>query len=1145
MKIFSFNLAMLRLWLPPKLLMVMKLTLILLMITLTQVSAKVFSQQISLNEKNAPLRKALESIKKQSGFLVLYQDQVMQRANPVTVRKKNISLKEALEHCFLNQPLTYEILENTIIVKYDPAIEKSKIQEPVNARLNVKGKIVDESNKPLPGASIKVKGTTISAASNLNGEFSLNNLPEDAILVISFLGYNTQEIPAKSNLGKIQLMPANSSLNDVVVVGYGTQKRINVTGSIAQVKGTELAKAPVANISNSLVGRLPGLRAIQNSGEPGNDASTIDIRGFGAALIIVDGVPADFSQIDANEIESFSILKDASAAVYGVRAANGVILVTTKKGEIGKPRINYTTYYGLQNNATKYPELADAGTFTELSNEGAVNAWVKLNNPSAALSLPFTKEQVAQYKSGALPSADWFNSTIRKNAPQYYQNLNVDGGTEDVKYFFNVGYLNQDAIWTSNSTQFKRYNIRSNISAKINKRLTAEFNLSARLEDLKTPGVSSATIMGTLKRESPVFPIYANDNTNYLAASNVQQNSLAQSDNKISGYSTDRTKFFSGIARLTYDLPWIDGLNAKVTYSYQNSDRDYKSYIKKYNLYKYSTATKTYDVDYTANNPSNLTVTDIHKDNQALQLSLNYAKNFNNKHNVSGLLLFERTQTNTSFLSAYKEFLLDNLDELFAGVASNQSNDGSSAQIAREGYVGKFNYDYSGKYLIELGFRYDGTYKVAPDHRFGFFPNVSVGWRINEESFLKNNKTIDNLKLRASFGKVGDDGGDDETAANYIIPFQYIPGYNYPNSNYVFGNQIIPGLTTSGLTNPLLTWYTSYTSNLGVDVSLWKGMLSASVDVFYRKRTGLLATRVLSLPNTFGASLPQENLNGDNTRGFEIEITHKNKIGEWNYSISPNLTFTRSKNGYLEQSPQTSSLGNYQGNMTDRWINIVRGYQAIGQFQSQQEINTAPVQDTQGNKTLLPGDIKYKDLNGDGVIDSRDQTVIGRAATPEIFYGVNLSVNYKGFDLSVLLQGASNFNRYYSEELQNPFFNNANTLSMFSDRWHRQDLYDPNSAWIPGKYPSTIISGSANNQLFSTFWLQDATYLRVKNVDFGYTLPKELIAKIGMRKARIYVSGQNVLTFSKVKFIDPEQPTGRGNFYPQQKLWSLGLNVGF
>ncbi|MBG6234967.1 TonB-linked SusC/RagA family outer membrane protein [Pedobacter sp. CAN_A7] len=1123
----------------------MKLTLLLLLISLTQLNAKVYSQNITLDEKNATLKKTLQSIRNQTGYLLIYQDQVMEKANLVSIKKKNISLTEALNSVFSNQPLSYQILENTIIIKYKPI--SSLNNEPIiNAQIKVQGRVVDEANMPLPGASIRVKGSSLTAASNTNGEFSINNVPEDAILVISFIGYETREISVKADLKSIQLNPDNANtLNDVVVVGYGTQKRQNVTAAISQVKGSELAKAPVANLTNSLVGRLPGLRAVQNSGEPGQDGSNIDIRGFGNALVIVDGVPSDFTQIDANEIESFSILKDASAAVYGVRAANGVILVTTKKGGLGKPRINYSTYYGIQNNSTPYPELANAGLFAELTNEGAINAWVKQNNPAAVLSLPFSKEQVSQYKDGTLASSDWYNSTIRDNAPQYYQNLNVDGGTEDVKYFFNVGYLDQDAIWKSNSTQFKRYNLRSNLSAKINKRLTAELNLSGRLEDRQAPGVASSLIMATIKRESPISPIYANNNPDYLAPSNVQQNSLAQTDSEISGYSSNRKKFFSGIARLTYDLPWVDGLNAKATYSYQNTDTEGKTYIKKYNLYKYNTAANSYDVDYTANDPSNLGVNNNHQDDQAFQLSLNYAKNFGGKHNLSGLLLFERTSTNTSYLSAYREFLLDNLDELFAGVPTNQSNDGSSAQIAREGYVGKFNYDYASKYLVEMGFRYDGTYKVAPENRFGFFPNVSVGWRINEENFLKNVTALDNLKLRASFGKVGDDGGDDPGAANYIIPFRYIPGYNYPANNYQFGSQLIPGLITSGLTNPLLTWYTSYTSNIGLDVSLWSGKLSASVDVFYRKRTGLLATRLLSLPNTFGAALPQENLNGDNTRGFELELSHKNTVGNWTYSISPNLTFSRSKYGYLEQSEQTNSLNNYQGNMTDRWMNISRGYVSIGQFQNQQEINTSPVQDTQGNKTLLPGDIRYQDINGDGVIDSRDQTVIGRGATPEIFYGLNLNVNFKNFDLSVLLQGAANFNRYYSEELQNPFFNNANSLAMFSDRWHRADLYDTNSAWIPGKYPSTMISGTPNNQRYSTFWMQDATYLRIKNVDLGYTFSKHLTEKIGMRTARIYVSGQNVFTLSKVKFIDPEQPNGRGNFYPQQKLWTLGLNVGF
>lgn len=1132
MQNYAFNLGVPRLWLPNKLLLIMKLIIIILITSLMQVSAAGFAQKVTLNEKNAHLESVISKIRSQTGYDFVFDFRLLESARKVNLNVKNEKLESALKKVFDKQDLDFTIKDNIIVLD-----KKERTGTAHFSNIDVWGRVLDESGMPLAKATIKVKGQSIMVLTTDNGEFVLKNVPKDAILIVSFIGYISKEVPVKENVGSIELLPGNSSLNDVIVVGYGTQKRINLTGAIAQVKGEELMKAPVSNLGNSLIGRLPGLRAIQNSGEPGRDGSNIDIRGFGSALIIVDGIPSDFSQLDANEIESFSILKDASAAVYGVRAANGVVLITTKKGAVGKPRINYSTYFGVQNNASEYPELADASLYSELTNEGAVNAWVKLRNPGAALSLPYTKEQVQQYKDGTLPSYNWWDATIRKNAPQYYHNLNLDGGNEDVKYFLNLAYLNQDAMWKSNSTQFKRYNFRGKVIANINKRLTAELNLSGNLEDRATPGLDGSGIISTVRRTFPISPIYANDNPDYLATSNALINPLAEANSSISGYNSNKARYFSGIAALSYRIPGIDGLNAKLSYSYQNTDQNIKNHRKKFNLYNYNKTSNTYDAAFTVNDPSNLTIISNHQDNQLLQASLNYEKTFNSNHHVTGLFVFERNETNASDLSAYKEFFLDDLDELFAGVANNQRNSGSSAETAREGYIGKFNYDYSGKYLVEFGFRYDGTYKVEAKQRFGFFPTVSAGWRISEENFMKNNATIDNLKLRASWGKVGDDSG--------INPFQYIPGYNYPSGNYLFGTRLTPGLIAGGLTNPLLTWFTSYTSNIGVDVSLWNGFLGASVDVFYRKRTGLLATRVSTLPNTFGATLPQENLNGDNTRGFEIEITHKHEIGKVKYSVSPNFSFTRSKYGYLEQNPQSNSLNNYLNNNADRWMNIYKGYVSTGQFQSQSEINTAPVQDAQGNKTILPGDIRYKDLNGDGVINGSDQTVIGRGNTPEIFYGLNLNANYGGFDFSVLLQGATNFNRYYDSALQNPFINNSNTFAMFADRWHRQDLYDVNSPWIPGKYPSTIISGAANNQLVSSFWLQDGTYLRIKNVNIGYTLDKKLTEKVGIRTVRVYVAGQNVFTLSKIKVIDPEAPSGGGGFYPQQKIWSLGLNVGF
>ncbi|QPH41430.1 TonB-dependent receptor [Pedobacter endophyticus] len=1119
-----------------KLFKIVKLTFILIIFALTQVRGEAHSQNISLYETKATLRSVLESIKRQSGYLLLYQDQIIQKANPVTINKQNISVKEALDYCFKNQPLTYQIIENTIIVKPKKELPKNTTAEVVDADIDIQGKIVDENNKYLPGASIKVKGTDNGTSSNSAGEYSLKNVPDNATLVVSYLGYVTREVSVKDNFKLIQLQPLNNDLNEVVVVGYGTQTKAKVTGSISQVEGKELVKSPVANLSNSLIGRLPGLRATQRSGEPGNDGSGLDIRGFGNALVIIDGVPGgSFNQLDANEIETFSIIKDASAAVYGVRAANGVVLVTTKKGKLGeKPKIELSSYYGFQTIA-KYPELADAALFTELYNEAAVNTWVKNGNPTAPLTFPYPKEVVEDYRDGTLKSYDWFNETIKKNAPQRYTNINVSGATDKVNYFINLGNLFQDGMWRSGSTNFKRYNLRGKVEAKIAKRFTAAVNLSGRLENLKFPGVGAASLISGLSRTYPIYPFYANDNPNYPGNTNAT-NQLFLSDAKNSGYTTEKTKTYSAIFSLDYEVPYIDGLNIKALYSYENQNYDNKAFTKKFQLYNYNATDDTYNVGYTGNDPSRLSNRITHKETKVSQISINYKNTFGEKHNVSGLLLYESQEVIGNSLSAYREFILSGVDELFAGVSANQSNSGSSYEEAKLGYVGRVNYDYAGKYLVEFAARYDGTYKVKAGSRFGFFPSVSAGWVISKENFMENQKTITNLKLRASYGRVGDD--------YYIDPFQYLTGFNYPSGSYVFGLNPIPGLSDKGLANELLTWYTSKTANFGVDVTLWSGLLGIEFDYFYRQRDDLLGTRVSSLPNTFGASLPQENINGDNTRGFELALTHRNRIGDFNYSVAPNLSMTRTKNGYIERAPSTSSLNNYYNNTTNRWTNRTVGYVAIGQFQNQEDINNWAIQDGRANQTLLPGDIKYEDLNGDGVIDGLDQTVIGRGTTPEIFFGLNLTAGYKNFDFSLLLQGATNFNADYTFELLNPLFNGASAFKYFEDRWRRADLFDPNSAWIPGKYPSTIISGTANNQRTSSFWLKDATYLRVKNFELGYTLPQKLLAKVGLNKLRFYASGQNVFTFDKIKYIDPEAPSGRGNFYPQQKSWVFGVNVG-
>lgn len=1094
----------------------------------------IFAQETKIDitvSRGTNLREILELIKNRSMVEIFYDSSLIEKSKANFPNQTNFSgaVSDILQAVLKGSGFTFnKQADKFIVVPIGIHSQRSR---------SITGKITNRDGTPIDGATISIlENKKQTTSSDKLGNFALNVDSGDRTLQIRSVGFQPIEIAiGDDDEVRVTLNAEVGSLEEVVVVGYGTQKRANITGSVSQVKGDDLRRSPVANVSNALIGRLPGLRATQRSGQPGADGSGIDIRGFGNALVIVDGVPGSFSQLDPSEIESLSVVKDASASVYGVRAANGVILVTTKRGRDGKPSINYSTYYGFQT-INRFPELGDAKLYASLSNEAAMNAW-HISGRTAPLSLPFSEQQVQDFSSGAAPSYNWFNEAIRKSSPQSYHNINVSGGTVDVRYFMNLGMIDQQGMWRSEATDFKRYNVRTNLEAKVASGLTASLNLMGRKGNVNNPATSTPLLMAGLYRTFPTFPFYANGNNNYPAIhNNAAQNTLALMDNAIAGYNRQQNSVFNGIFSLQYDIPKVSGLYAKATYSYNYEAINKKIYNKKYDLYRYNSDSDTYEVGFTGNTPSDLSQSTTKIENNTFQLSLNYKKSFESGHDLDAMLLMESQQGNLDSLSAYRQFLLDGVDELFAGVGQNQSNSGLSNETARLGYIGKFNYAYRGKYLAEFAFRYDGTFKVKEGSRYGFFPNFSLGWDISKESFLKAGY-LDQFKIRFSHGKAGDD--------EFITAFQYLTGYTYPAANWVFGDNAIPGLINRGLINENLTWYMAQTTNLGLDFSIWKGLIAAEIDIFYRSRSGLLANRLLSLPNTFGAVLPQENLNSDNNRGFEIALSHKNKIGALRYTVSPNLSWTRRRADYIERAPSTNLVHNWRNNYSNRWDNLYWGHHAIGQFQNQQEINEAPVHDNQANKTILPGDIRYEDLNGDGVIDDRDTKVIGRGATPELFYGMSLSLNFKGFDLAILLQGASNFNAYFSDELQNPLFNNASAYRMFEDRWQRSDPYNADSEWIQGKYPSTIVSGSLNNKRVSSFWLKDATYLRVKNIEFGYNVDAGKLERLKLKTIRLYISGQNILTFDKINYIDPEAPSGRGNYYPQQRVWTAGLNLGF
>lgn len=1000
-------------------------------------------------------------------------------------------------------------------------------QKVSDKKQRVNGTVFDEQGEPVIGASVVDKATNFGTVTDVNGKFSFD-VPLGTELTISYVGYADYKLRATQNM-EIKLKPNTQLLNDVVVVGYGSQKKVDVTGSISSVTGKDIARSPMANLTNSIGGKLAGLRVVQRSGEPGKDGSDIDIRGYGTALVVVDGVPSSFDQIDPNEIESVTILKDASAAVYGIRAANGVVLITTKRGGVQATKIEFNTTFSWQR-PTIYPKLCSAAQFVELTDEDLVN---RGKQPT------YGRENLEKWRAGGegFENTDWYNEVVRPWAPQQQYNLNVRGGSEKARYFASLGYLNEGGMWRSNSSNYQRFNFRSNMDIQITDALSASMSLSGQKGQRNSSPWNPFYVMASIQQTFPTSHVYANHNPNYYAVTNISaRNAKAVTDPNMMGYEKSRNKRFEGTASLNYNFPKIKGLSLKGLFYYRNIDDFNDLFQKKYHYYSYDEATDHYNIVFTGFNPSNLKRSVWNDETYMLQTSLSYENTFAKLHHVKGLLLSETTRSKYTNLEGYREFAIDAIPELNNGNDKNKNNGGTSSRSGRIGYVGRVDYDYAGRYLMEFSFRYDGSSKFDKSKRWGFFPSVSAGWRISEETFMKRfHKVLDNLKLRASWGRLG----DDESVEGY----QFLEGYTYPSSTYILGSDVIKTLVPKGLANRDITWYTSDIYNLGLDFDLWQGKLSGTLELFYRHRDGLLATRAASLPTTFGAILPQENLNSDSNRGFELQLTHHNKIGKLSYDITGNVSFSRAKYGHVERNASLNDNDNWRNNTNNRNKNIWWGYKAIGQFQSEQEIANSPIQDGNGNLTLMPGDIKYEDYNNDGVIDANDIHPIGRGTTPEIMYGLTFTAQWKGIDLSVFFQGAGNFNAYLTNDMANPLYNGSNTPVAFMDRWHHEDIYDTSTPWIPGKYPSTYASGKQNSHKVSTFWLQNASYLRLKELQIGYSLPKVWLQHIGLEYLRVFLSGYNLLTFTGMELLDPEAKGGPGRYYPQQKMISFGFNV--
>lgn len=1004
-----------------------------------------------------------------------------------------------------------------------------------SSTIRVKGTVMEDSDSAvaIPFVSVVIKGVDIGTQTDANGVYSISVHQNDT-LVFKTVGYQSYEIVIHQDEANliVRMKPVSSSLDDVIVVGYGVQKRASITGSVSTVQGKDLLTVKTPNVSNMLAGKLPGLRAAQRSGAPGDDGASVDIRGYGSMLIIVDGVQRDYSQLDANDIESITILKDGAAAVYGFKGSNGVLLVTTKKGTKSKPKLEYNGYYGEQKN-TRYPRIMNAYEYASLYNEAIFNT-----NPWTGVAA-YSDEQLQNFKNGT-EGTDWWNEMVRSTAPQTAHNLSITGGSDKVSYYNSVGYLYQGGILRSGDWNFKRYNLRSNVNINVSNSFNIDVKISGRLEDRIRP-YNADNLFRQAQMAIPTYSIYANNNPNYWQSVGDMANPVHTSSIDNAGYDRRIRREFNSSLTFLWKLPWVRGLEAKAMYAYDYENSEWKTWQKSISEYQYDASDDSYTQKVlTANSSLDSKMQNYYKPTQ--QYSLNYSNTFARKHNIVGLLLWESYSDRTTAIEGYRQSSLGLIDDINFGDALNQTTSGNSLETAHEGLVGRINYDFDKKYLLELSFRDDGSYKFQKGHRWGFFPGVSAGWRISEEPFFKKLMTgIDNLKIRGSYAKVGDEGDFDA--------YQYLEGYTYSGS-YVLGDQgLSTGLASSGLANTWLTWYESKIVNLGMEASYLRGLISLEFDWFRRDRSGLPATRQGSLPTTFGETMPQENLNSDMNTGFEFSLGHKNTIGQFHYTVSGNFSITRIRNKYVERAASTNSYDNWVNNTNDRNTDIRWGRVVVGQFQSYEDIFNSPIQDNNGNKTLLPGDLKFSDLNKDGIIDDNDKKPIGRGATPRMYYGLNLSAGYKGFDLSAFFQGAAGHDIYISGDILDPFIQQGlgNGFAFMLDRWHRADPMDPNSQWISGTMPAARITGFSDNRSDNSWSLHKADYLRLKSLEISYSTT--ILKSVGISNVRIYANGTNLLTFTGndplLKLVDPESNSSTLRYYPQQKSYNVGLSVSF
>lgn len=996
------------------------------------------------------------------------------------------------------------------------------------ATKTISGNVSGPDGESIPGATVVVKGTTTGTVTDLDGNYSITVSFSDEVLIFSFVGMGSEEVEiGNQSIVNVTLSNEGADLDEVVVIGYGTQRKVTLTGSVATADAEFLKDRPITNSTQALQG-LNGIYVNQSSGQPGADAASIRIRGIGTLgdnnpLVLVDGIEFNLRDINPNDIETISVLKDAaSAAIYGNRAANGVVIITTKKGKKSeKMNISLNSYYGWQR-ATFLPKMVtNSVDFMMARNQAAANE---------GQSVVYSDEAIEEYRNGSdpdlYPNTNWYD-ILFSTAPIQDHNLRLSGGSESVTYSMSLGYLDQKGILKG--TDSKRYSINTNLTYRYSDKLQFGTIINGSFWDRNQSSVDidNAVLTGA-GRSLPIHPNILSDGRygdTWLVTPghNVFRHPLAVATESMQNNKSKRAMINMFVE---YTLPFE--IKYKATFAVNNYDVYNHRFIPEIYIYnpKQPDVPKTLRFD-----PPNRSVQKINNNNidQSFFQTLTWDKrDIDGKHSLNMLLGFSRESFYRSNFDAYIEgFLGNELTELNAGTI-NQLVGGTSNESKLMSYFGRANYSYKDKYLLETNFRYDGSSRFAEDNRWGFFPSFSAAWRIKEESFMSNLTVIDDLKFRGSWGQLGNQN---------IGLFNFVSNINI-NQGTILGNGVVPGSAITALSDPNISWEKTTITNLGFDLSLWANKLDFTVDFFNKVTTDIL-TRI-NIPAQVGnLNGPITNLYGMSNKGVEISANHRNTFGALNLRIGGNIALVKNNIDYLSGDIQytTNRFGNIRVIQEGHPVNSWYLYEAEGLFQSEEEINNHAFQHT----ATAPGDIKFRDLNEDGKIDIEDMSIKGRTL-PKATYAINLNLEYKGFDLSAFFQGVYDIDIYPFHNVAFPLYNGAGLTQDYLENHWTPDNMD-------AKYPRLFLParGTQINSANSTFWLQDASYLRLKNLQIGYSFQSELLSRVNISQLRPYINGQNLFTFSKWKISDPEKNILGQDIgdYPNAVMLTLGFNLTF